>query len=106
MMVEEVEDFAHIGHTLLVVQQKGHASVPEAATILKLHTHTVRAHMRAGKISSTRVGNREVILLDELQRYVQLVEEGTLHDADQNPPTQNIGRVKGKPPPDTSKFDL
>lgn len=104
---EGAEDFELIGATLLRVEEKGYAKVTEAALILKLHPATVRHHLDKGLITSTRLGFREVILLEELQRYIQAVESHTLHKAASNPPSQNPGRLKATSfPPDTTKFNL
>ncbi len=45
-------------------------SIEEAARLLSLSPHTIRAYERGGRIAGTRIGTRVLISMEEIRRVL------------------------------------
>jgi excisionase family DNA binding protein len=59
----------HRGDALTQLNKLGRVTVPNAAVLLGLHAHTVRAYIRDGKIEAITLGSRPYIMRAEIFRY-------------------------------------
>jgi predicted site-specific integrase-resolvase len=59
----------HRGDALRQLEQEGRCTVPNAAVLMGIHHHTLRAYIEDGSVQGFLIGKRWWVTQEEMQRY-------------------------------------
>ena len=91
-------DYEKVGKAKAIVDARSYANFQQAARILGLSHVTVHKYVRLGAISTIRLGARNVILNEELQRFQREGARVSLEPNSDSPEAGELRRIiKGKP---------
>ncbi len=83
---KEYVDPEILGHIDLELQRRGRISLAKAAKLFRIHHQTAHAQAERGEIKTIRIGARDWVLAEEVNRYLR---EGKAKEEGDEPSSQS-----------------